>query len=186
MQVWNIDTSHSSVRFHVRHLMFAKVHGAFRKFTGQIELDEKTGEFVRVHASIDATSIDTSEEQRDAHLRSADFFDVEKHPKLEFTSTKIEKTSSGYALHGDLTLRGVTKSITLEVESLGRVKDPWGNTRVGFSAKGAIKDRKEFGLVWNQTLDAGGIAVGDKVEIEIEVEAVAPRAQVAPSTEARA
>jgi polyisoprenoid-binding protein YceI len=130
-----------------------------------------------VEATIDVSSIDTGTAQRDDHLRSADFFDVERFPEIRFLSTRIEKVSGDrYRLTGELTIHGVTRSIALETEYGGRGKDPWGNERVGFTAKGAI-DRKDFGLVWNQALETGGVLVSDRVELELEVQAVRAAAQ---------
>src|SRR6478609_4205064 len=145
---WDFDLSHSSVNFHVRHLMVSKVHGRFTKWSGMLELDDADPSKSRVEVTIDAASVDTKEEKRDAHLRSADFFDVEKFPQLTFRSTKVAKTGDEYKVTGDLTIHGVTKPVVLEVEGGGEVKDPWGGTRTGFSAKTAIS-RKDFGLEWN-------------------------------------
>jgi polyisoprenoid-binding protein YceI len=169
---WNLDTIHSGINFTVRHMVVSKVRGRFAKFNGTVALDE--GDFTRssVEATIDASSIDTGTTQRDDHLKSADFFDVERFPEIRFLSTRIEKVSGDrYRLTGELTIHGVTRSIALETEYGGRGKDPWGNERVGFTAKGAI-DRKDFGLVWNQALETGGVLVSDRVELELEVQVV--------------
>ena len=168
---WNIDTTHSSVGFWVRHLVISKVHGRFTKWNGTIVLDEADIAKSSVEVTIDAASIETHEEKRDAHLRSPDFFDVEKFPTLVFKSKKVQKAGDALAVRGDLTIHGVTKEVVLEAEMLGRAKDPWGGSRIGFSAKTSI-DRKDFGLHWNQALEAGGVLVGDKIEITLEVEAV--------------
>ena len=168
---WTIDTTHASVGFSVRHMMLAKVRGHFTKWEGKIELDDANPAASSVEASIDVASIDTREAQRDGHLRSADFFDAEKYPKISFRSTKIEPKGDGYQLTGDLSMHGVTKPVRLEVENLGGGKDPWGKQRVAFAAKGQI-DRREFGLVWNQALETGGVLVGEKIDVEIEVQAV--------------
>ena len=169
---WNFDLTHSSVNFHVRHLMVSKVHGRFSLWSGSLELDEADLTKSRVEVSIDATSIDTKEEKRDAHLRSPDFFDVEKYPALTFKSTAVEKRSDDeLVVTGDLTIHGVTKPVKLAVELGGFVKDPWGGTRTGFSAKTSI-NRKDFGLHWNAALEAGGVVVGDKIEIGLEIEAI--------------
>ena len=169
---WEFDKSHSSVSFHVRHLMVSKVHGRFHDWSGTLDLDADDLSRSHVEITIDAASIDTREAKRDDHLRSADFLDVEKFPKLEFRSTKIERLGADEAkLHGDLTIHGVTKPVVLDVELAGEVKDPWGGTRTGFTAKTAIS-RKEFGLTWNVALETGGLLVGDKIEIGIEIEAV--------------
>lgn len=175
---WDFDLSHSSVNFHVRHLMVSKVHGRFTKWNGTLELDESDLTKSRLDVSIDAASVDTKEAKRDDHLRSADFFDVEKFPALTFKSTKIEKDGENYLVTGDLTIRGITKSVKLEVEGGGQVKDPWGGTRTGFSAKTSV-NRKDFGLTWNVALEAGGFVVGDKIEITLEIEAIKKAASVA-------
>jgi polyisoprenoid-binding protein YceI len=168
---WNFDVVHSSLNFWVRHLMVSKVHGRFAKWTGTFAFDEKDPAATRITVEVDAASIDTKEPQRDTHLRSADFFDVEKHPKLIFASTKVERGSEGkYNLTGDLTMHGITKPVTLEVEYGGRITHPQMGQRVGFSAHGHLS-RKEWGLVYNQVLEAGGVALSDKVELNIEVEA---------------
>jgi polyisoprenoid-binding protein YceI len=153
-------------------MVVAKVRGHFKKFDVTIDLDEQDVTRSTVDVRIDAASIDTGVEQRDNHLRSADFFDVAQHPELRFTSKRIEDLGGGQLrVVGDLTLHGVTKEVALEVENAGRAKDPWGGFRAGFSARTAL-DRKDFGLGWNAVLEAGGLVVGDKVSIEIEVEAV--------------
>jgi polyisoprenoid-binding protein YceI len=171
-QKWNIDTSHSGVHFTVRHMVIAKVHGRFTRWSGSIELDDTVPSASRVGVEIDVASIDTSEEKRDAHLRSADFLDAEGYPKMIFTSTRVEpKGDSELRITGDLTLHGVTKPVTFVAESLGRAKDPWGGERVGFSGTLSL-DRKDFGLKWNQTLEAGGLLIGDRIDISLEVEAV--------------
>jgi polyisoprenoid-binding protein YceI len=169
---WNIDAAHSGINFSVRHMVVSKVRGRFAKFNGALTLDD--GDLTRsvIEATIDASSIDTGTPQRDAHLRSADFLDAERFPELRFRSTRIEKLADErYRVVGALTIRDVTREISLDVESGGRAKDPWGNERVGFVAKASL-DRKDFGLHWNQALEAGGVLVGDRVEIELEVQGV--------------
>ena len=167
---YNFDTSHSHVAFTVRHMVFAKARGEFTKWSGTAKLDESDLSKSSIEVSIDVASIDTHEEKRDGHLKSADFFDVENHPQMTFRGTGIEAKGQGkLALTGDLTIRGTTRPVTLEVEELGRGKDPWGNERVGFAAKTSI-NRTDFGLKWNQVLEAGGMLVGEKVDIEIDVE----------------
>jgi polyisoprenoid-binding protein YceI len=152
--------------------MVSKVHGRFQKWGGSLVLDEEDITKSRVDVTIDAASVDTKEEKRDAHLRSADFFDADKFPQLTFKSTAVKKVSDEeIEVTGDLTIRGETKPITLKVETNGQVKDPWGGTRTGFSAKASIS-RKEFGLHWNALLETGGVVVGDKIEITLEIEAV--------------
>ena len=169
---WNIDLAHSSVGFTVRHLVVSKVRGHFRKFGGSIDFDPENPAATTIEVSIDAASIDTNEDKRDAHLRSPDFFDVEQFPTLSFKSKRTEKQGDGYRVTGDLTLHGVTREVTLEAEYEGAGKDPWGGYRAGFSARTRI-NRKDYGLGWNQVLEAGGLLVGDKVEIALEVEALA-------------
>ena len=176
---WNLDTAHSGINFTVRHMVVSKVRGRFAKFTGSVALDES--DFTRsvVEAAIDASSIDTGTAQRDDHLRSADFFDVERFPELRFRSTRIEKVAADrYRMTGELTVRDVMRPITLDTEYGGRGKDPWGNERVGFTARGAL-DRKDFGLKWNQALETGGVLVSDRVELELEVQAVRAAASAA-------
>jgi len=169
---WNFDLAHSSVNFHVRHLMVSKVHGRFTLWGGTLVIDEEDITRSHIDVTIDAASVDTREDKRDAHLRSPDFFDVERFPTLTFKSTRIEKLGEDeVAITGDLTLHGVTRSVKLAVELGGQAKDPWGGIRTGFSAKTTI-NRKDFGLGWNTVLEAGGMLVGEKVEITLEIEAV--------------
>jgi polyisoprenoid-binding protein YceI len=176
---WTFDLSHSHINFHVRHLMVSKVHGHFPKWSGNLVLDDADITKSKFDVTIDAASVDTKEEKRDAHLRSADFFDVEKFPTLTFKSTKIEKKGDDEAIvTGDLTIHGVTKSVKLDVELAGQVKDPWGGTRTGFSAKTSVS-RKDFGLTWNAALEAGGVVVGDKIEITLDIEAIKAAATAA-------
>jgi len=171
-RAWQIDAAHSGIHFSIRHMMFSKVRGRFVRYSGTIDLDEADFTRSAVSASIDAASIDTGTAQRDAHLRSPDFFDAEKFPELKFRSTRIEKLDDArYRVVGDLTIRDVTREVILDTEYGGGGKDPWGNERVGFVARTAL-DRKDFGLGWNQVLEAGGVLVGDRVEIELEIEAV--------------
>jgi polyisoprenoid-binding protein YceI len=166
-----VDQSHSDVGFKIKHL-FSVVSGQFKTFEGQFEFDEKNPTKSSVTFNVTADSIDTNEKKRDNHLRSPDFFDVKKFPKLTFKSTKVEKTSDKTGkLEGDLTIHGVTKPVTFDVEYLGLGPDPWKNVRTGFSAQTKI-NRKDFGLTWNKVLEAGGLLVGDEVEIEIHVEGI--------------
>lgn len=168
---WNIDQTHSTVGFSIRHMVFSKVRGRFLTYTGAIQLDDDVARS-SVEVTIDAASIDTGTEQRDNHLRSADFFDVEKFPQLTFRSTRVEDAGGGrLRVIGDLTLRDTTREVVLEAEPTGRGIDPWGNERVGYTAKTHF-DRKDFGLQWNQLLEAGGVLVGDRVDIELDVQAV--------------
>jgi polyisoprenoid-binding protein YceI len=172
-QSWKIDPTHSAIHFTVRHMVFAKVRGSFGSWSAELTLDPDDLSRSELTVEIDAASIDTAVADRDTHLRSGDFLDAERHPKLSFRSTGIEKSSdTELRLTGDLTIRGTTRPVTLEVERLGEGVDPWGGRRVGFSARTTI-NRKDFGLTWNQALEAGGVLVGEKVEIEIDVEAVA-------------
>jgi polyisoprenoid-binding protein YceI len=172
MKRLNIDTSHSGVHFIVRHMVVSKVRGVFSKFSGTIDYDAENVERSSVAVEIDAASIDTREAKRDDHLRSADFFDVEQFPKLTFQSTGVKQTGSDtLAVAGDLTIHGVTRPVTLKVEQLGGGKDPWGNQRLVWSASTEI-NRKDFGLNWNQVLEAGGLLVSEKVTIELEIQAL--------------
>jgi polyisoprenoid-binding protein YceI len=175
---WDFDLTHSSINFHVRHLMVSKVHGRFTAWSGTLELDEQDLTRSRLDVTIDASSIDTKEQKRDAHLRSPDFLDVEKYPEIAFKSTRIDRDGDGYKVTGDITIHGVTKPIVLEVEGGEQVKDPWGGTRTGFSAKAKL-NRKDFGLHWNLALETGGFVVGDKLEITLEIEAIKAAAAVA-------
>jgi polyisoprenoid-binding protein YceI len=159
------------VEFGVRHLMISKVRGRFDRFEGTVELPPAGDLPVSVDVTIDATSIDTREPQRDAHLKSADFLDTENYPSLTFTSTRIEGEPDDFRVHGRLTLHGVTRDVVLRARSEGHGPDPWGGQRAGYSAETKI-ERKDFGLVWNQLLETGGVAVGDEVRIELSIEAV--------------
>jgi polyisoprenoid-binding protein YceI len=170
---WNIDPAHSVAEFKVKHMMISNVKGQFAKITGVLTLDESDLTESRVEALIEAASIETRDAQRDAHLKSADFFDVEKFPTLSFKSTRISHRRDGeLAVEGDLTIRGVTRKVLFSVEGpTPPVKDPWGNTRVAVSAATKI-NRKDFGLTWNTALETGGILVGDEVTITLDVEFV--------------
>ncbi|MDX2086931.1 MAG: YceI family protein [Kofleriaceae bacterium] len=176
---WNFDLSHSSINFHVRHLMIAKVHGRFTKWGGTLLLDEADLTKSKIDVTIETGSVDTRDEKRDAHLRSADFFDAENIPTMTYKSTSVTKLSDDeLEVTGDLTLRGVTKEVRLRVELNGKQKDPWGGTRIGFSAKTSL-NRKDYGLNWNAALEAGGVLVGEKVEITLEIQAIQAAAEVA-------
>jgi Uncharacterized conserved protein len=169
---WSIDASHTEVGFAVRHLMISTVRGRFAGVAGSVSLDEGNPRNSRLDVTIDVNSIDTRQEQRDAHLRSSDFFDVAQFPTMRFVGSKIEGDITGdFTVGGELTIRGVTRPITLEATSEGRGPDPWGSERAGFSAKGKV-NRSEFGLTWNQVLEAGGVTVGDEIKISIDVELV--------------
>ncbi|MCA9631129.1 MAG: YceI family protein [Myxococcales bacterium] len=179
LKTWNIDTSHSSISFAVRHMVFAKVRGRFSSWRGELHLDTADLTRSEVEVSIDATSIDTGVADRDNHLRSPDFLDAEQFPELSFKSTRIEGAGDRtFRLHGELTIHGASRPVSLEVEYGGQAKDPWGNQRVAFAATTAI-DRRDFGLSWNQVLEAGGVLVGEKIEIELEIQAVAAAASQA-------
>jgi polyisoprenoid-binding protein YceI len=175
---WDVDVGHSAIHFWVRHLVISKVHGRFAKWSGTIELDPQDLTRSSVEVKIDAASIDTQVADRDTHLRSPDFLDVAKYPELSFRSRKIEKAGEGYRVTGDLTLHGVTRQVVLDAEFNGTAKDPWGNERSAFAAKTSL-DRRDYGLTWNAALEAGGVLVGEKVEISLEVEAVKKAAAVA-------
>lgn len=169
---YDIDASHSGVMFKVKHLAISTVTGRFEKFSGTFEYDSNNVAASKVEATIEAASINTDQEKRDEHLRNADFFDVEKFPTLTFVSKEITNISeNGFDIVGDLTMRGVTKSVTLKTELGGLAKDPWGNNRVAFTATTAVS-RKDFGLTWNKVMESGGLVVGDEIKIILEVEAV--------------
>jgi polyisoprenoid-binding protein YceI len=168
---WSIDPAHSIAEFKVKHMMISNVKGHFPKITGSLTIDESGHANSRVEATIDAASIETRDAQRDAHLKSEDFFHVEKFPALTFRSTSISRVGDGeLSVEGDLTIRGVTRKVAFAVEGpTSPAKDPWGNTRIGVSAITKI-NRKDFGLVWNAALEAGGILVGDEVTITLDVQ----------------
>lgn len=167
-----IDPTHSAASFSIKHMMIAKVHGGFEKISGKLVYDSQNLSESYVEASIEVASINTRDAQRDAHLKSADFFDVEKFPTIEFKSSRIEKSGDGLAILGNLTIHGVTKEVKLEVEGPSEeIKDPWGNIKMGASGSTKIK-RKDFGLSWNAALEAGGFLVGDDVNITLEVQFV--------------
>ena len=170
---YNIDPAHSGAHFTVRHMMITNVRGSFKKVSGAVVYDPENPAASSVQAEIDAASINTNDDQRDAHLRSGDFLDVEKFPTLSFRSTKVEPQGEGeWKVTGDLTIHGVTKPVVLKVEGPGpESKDPWGNFRTGASATTKIK-RGDFGLTWNAALEAGGLLVGDEVKIDLELSLV--------------
>jgi polyisoprenoid-binding protein YceI len=170
---WNIDPVHTVAEFKVRHMMISNVKGQFTSVTGKLTLDETDITKSHLEASVDANSINTREPQRDTHLKSADFFEVEKFPTLSFRSTRITRGADGdLSVEGDLTMHGVTRKVTFSVEGpTAAAQDPWGNTRIGLSATTKV-DRKDFGLVWNAALETGGILVGDDVTITLDVEFV--------------
>ena len=170
---WQIDTAHTHVGFSVKHMMVSTVRGQFKQYRGSLELDANDFSRSQFAGEIDVASIDTGNADRDGHLRTNDFFDATNHPKITFKSTKIEPKSEGeYVVHGNLTIRGVTKPIALDVEFHGTSKSPYGKTLAGFSASGTL-NRKDFGVNFNAALETGGVVVSDKVKLEIEVEAIA-------------
>jgi polyisoprenoid-binding protein YceI len=165
-----IDKSHTTVAFIARHMMVSKVRGHFNDFEGTILVGDRP-EDSKVDVTIDVASVDSREQQRDAHLRSPDFFDAEKWPTMAFHSTRVHGGPDGWKLTGDLTIRDVTRPVTLDLEFLGASPDPWGGKRIGFTATTTI-DRREFGLGWNAAIETGGVVVGPQVKIEIDAEAV--------------
>lgn len=172
---WVLDPAHTAVELSVKHMMFTKVRGRFDDVEGTLEIDEENPNRSSVHVEMGAASIDTGVGDRDKHLRSADFLDVEKHPTLIFDSKRVEGAvdvgGDRFRVVGDLTIRGTTREVTLDVEYEGRGQDPWGNERAGFEATTKI-DRRDWGLTWNQALETGGILVGNEVAIELGVQAV--------------
>jgi polyisoprenoid-binding protein YceI len=178
---WNLDGAHSQVEFSVKHMMFTTVRGRFAEMEGTIGLTAESPQESSVEVTIGAASLDTRVADRDAHLRSGDFFDAENHPNLTFRSRRVEGSlespGDGFRVTGDLTIRGITREVTLDARFEGTGTDPWGGTRAGFSARTTI-DRRDFGLTWNQALEAGGVLVGHEVTIDLQVQAV--QAQEAP------
>lgn len=170
---WEIDASHSRVGFSVKHMMVSDVRGDFTKFSGTVTTDDKKPEAVQVDVTIDASSINTRDPKRDEHLKSPDFFDTAKNPNITFKSKSAKKAGNNkFNVVGDLTMHGVTKEVTLAVETAGKeMKDPWGNTRTAATATTKV-NRKDFGLNWNKALEAGGVLVGEDVKIELEVELI--------------
>lgn len=167
---WAIDSAHSEVAFVVRHLMVSKVRGQFASFSGTVTVAENPLES-RVGATLQTASITTRDEGRDNHLRSADFFDAERYPEITFNSTALRAKGKDYIVVGDLSMHGVTRTVEFDVEFNGTSGDSWGGTRAGFSASTEI-NRKDFGLEWNAPLETGGVVVGDKVKIHLELEAI--------------
>lgn len=173
---WNVDPEHSTIEFRVSHMVVSKTTGRFMDYTGFIDMDAEAGTVKAIEASIKAASVDTHHEKRDAHLRNPDFFDVEKYPLITYKMKSYKKTADGYSAVGELTIRGVAKDITLSGNFNGVTKDPWGNMRAGFNAEGKV-NRKDFGMVWNKTLDSGGLVVGDEVHIKLDVECIKAKNQ---------
>jgi polyisoprenoid-binding protein YceI len=179
MAIWQIDGSHSTVEFAVKHMMVSRTKGKFTKFDGQVELDEQNLENSSVAVVIDVASIDTNDPKRDEHLRSADFFDVANSPKITFTSTRVTpKGGDAFEVVGDLTIKGVTQPVAMKVEAQGMGTSPWGQQVAGYEASTAV-NRKDFGLTWNVALETGGFLVGDEIKINLEVETVKQAAEVA-------
>ncbi len=169
---WQVDGAHSGVNFTVRHMVISKVRGRFAKWNAKVQLDTADLSRSAVEVDIEAASIETGVADRDNHLRSGDFLDVQKFPSLRYKSRRVEVLSKDrLRVVGDLTIRGVTREVALDVEYGGRGKDPWGNQRAGFTATATL-NRKDFGLTWNQALETGGVLVADRVDIEIELQAI--------------
>jgi polyisoprenoid-binding protein YceI len=168
---WNLDPDHSTIEFRVAHMIVSKTTGRFMDYAGFIDMDAEAGTVKAIEATIKTGSVNTNHEKRDAHLRNADFLDVEHYPTITFKMKSYKKTAEGYTTVGDLTLHGVTKEIALSGQYNGATKDPWGSTRAGFSAEGKL-NRKDFGMVWNKTLDSGGLVVGDEVQIRLDIECI--------------
>lgn len=171
MTAFALDPAHSQVEFVVRHMVISKVRGSFGSFRIDLDVDDSTNLPTSVTAEIDVNSIDTKVADRDAHLRSADFFHVELHQTMTFRSTHIDGTPEKFKIDGELTIHGVTRAVTLDASVDGRLKDPWGNDRIAYSAKTKI-NRKDYGLTYNQALETGGVLVGEDVDIELTLEAV--------------
>ncbi|NNM98304.1 MAG: YceI family protein [Candidatus Eremiobacteraeota bacterium] len=174
LQKYAIDPSHTSVEFLVRHMMLAKVRGRFTGVTGSFAVPDQGTMPTEIEVQIAASTIDTREEQRDTHLKSADFLDVEHFASIDFKSTQVEGSGEKFRLHGVLSIHGVSRPVVLEAAFEGRATDPWGNARIGFTAQTTI-GRKDFGLTWNQALETGGLLVGDEVRIELNVEGIAQK-----------
>jgi polyisoprenoid-binding protein YceI len=180
--VWTVDTSHSEVGFTARHLMVSKVRGRFTDYTATITIAPNVLDST-VQAVVQLDSVDTRDEKRDGHLKSADFFHVENHPTMTFTSTGIREHGSDFYLDGDLTIRGITRPVTFDLEFNGVVAGPWGGKSAGFSAETEI-NRKDWGLEWNVALESGGVLVSDKIKISLEIEATAPQPAEGDATQA--
>ncbi len=168
---FNLDLDHSIIEFQVKHMVISKTTGRFTDYTGFVELDPEAGQVKAIEATIKAASLNTNHEKRDAHLRNPDFFDVEKYPTLTYKLKSLKKMGDEFTAFGDLTMRGVTQEVVLVGTFNGVTKDPWGNTRAGFTGKGKL-NRKDFGMTWNKALDNGGLIVGDEVDIRLEIEAI--------------
>jgi polyisoprenoid-binding protein YceI len=170
---WNVDEAHTHVEFAVKHMMISTVKGRFGKVSGTVTTQKGDFSDAVVDVTIDATSLDTRQEQRDAHLRSADFFDVESFPELTFVVTGVERTdASTWRVTGDLTIKGVTNPVSIDFEATGSARDPFGNLRVGFEGSTSI-NRKDWGLTWNAALETGGVLVSEKIKLDFDVSAIA-------------
>ena len=168
---WDIDPDHSVIEFRVSHMVVSKTSGRFLDYQGFVELDPDAKTLKTIEATIKAESIDTNQEKRDMHLRNADFLDVKQFPTIIYKMKNYQKEGDTYKVVGNLTLRGVTKEVTLIGTFNGAANDPWGNTRAGFTADGTL-NRKDFGMIWNKTLDTGGLVVGDDVQIHLDIECI--------------
>ena len=168
---WTIDPDHSVIEFRVAHMVVSKTSGRFLDYQGFVEMDADAKTFKTIEATIKAESINTNQDKRDAHLRNPDFLDVNQFPTITYKMKNYQKQGDSYSVVGELTLHGLTKSVTLNVTFNGMAKDPWGNTRAGFSADGKL-NRKDFGMVWNKTLDTGGLVVGDEIQIHLDIECI--------------
>lgn len=178
MATWAIDPAHSSVEFTTRHMMISKVRGSFKKFSGSVNFDEQTPANSTVQVQLEASSLETRDEKRDAHLVSADFLDAGNYPDLTFVSKRVEAHDDTHGrIYGDLTIRGVTREVVLETEYNGQAKSPWGTVSAGFAATTKI-NRKDWGLNWNVALETGGVLVGEEIAIDIELEIVKQAEQV--------
>ncbi|HVH44528.1 MAG TPA: YceI family protein [Labilithrix sp.] len=178
---WQLDSIHTHVGFSVKHMMVTTVRGQFKSYRGDVRLDPANFTRSTFEGEIDVASIDTGNVDRDNHLRTSDFFDVANHPTIKFRSISIEAKDAGdYVVHGDLTIRGVTKRVALDVEYHGTSKNPYGKTVAGLSVRGTI-NRKDFGVSFNAVLETGGVAVGEKVKLELDVEAILAEATIAPA-----
>ena len=168
---WDIDPDHSTIEFRVTHMVVSKTSGRFMDYRGFVEMDADAKTFKMIEATIKAESINTNQEKRDTHLRNSDFLDVKQFPTITYKMKSSQKEGETYKVVGQLTLRGVTKEVTLIGTFNGVTKDPWGNIRAGFTADGTL-NRKDFGMIWNKTLDNGGLVVGDEVQIHLDIECI--------------
>lgn len=168
---WNLDPEHSTIEFRITHMVVSKTTGQFTDYSGYIDMDAEDGTVTAIEATIKAESVNTNHIKRDTHLRNAEFLDVKLYPTITYKMKNYKKTSEGFTAMGDLTLHGVTKEVLLTGRYNGSTKDPWGNTRAGFSAEGKL-NRKDFGMIWNKTLDNGGLVVGDEVQIRLDIECI--------------